>query len=135
MNLRQFTNDISDLGLNSEESVDKVYEYATDPRFDWDTPPTKSEFNYFLGQFATWVSGEQKKDMVGLTSPTARSKLIQNIQTSAAAGGAGTFPGIHPLIFGTQLALRLRRPRTVDQGRTSLCGAASVLYEFAKSKP
>jgi hypothetical protein len=45
------------------------------------------------------------------------------------------FHDIDPGVFAIQLALRVRRPRSIDQGATGLCGAVSAAYTFAKTRP
>jgi len=73
--------------------------------------------------------------MTGPTSPTVRAGIIRHIRDYVLSKTAGVFAGIDPLMFGTQLAPRVRRPRGVEQGQTGLCGPASFMYSFAKGQP
>jgi hypothetical protein len=49
--------------------------------------------------------------------------------------GCGAFPHINPFRFAIELALRVRRPRAINQQRTVLCGAAGIMSAYFKTDP
>lgn len=65
----------------------------------------------------------ERSKALGLLYDWLRSKPVVFLQ------------GIHPARFAFQLALRVRRPRIIDQGGCGLCGPASILVPLAKQKP
>ena len=134
MSLREVRNTIAGLGLSAEESVDKVYE-EIGYWFDWGAALTETEFKLFMNWFRSLVAAEQKKDMAGVTSPTSRADLIKYIMETVVAKPQGRYAGIEKFAFGVQLALRTRRPRTVNQSSSCLCGPASFIFNFAKTQP
>jgi hypothetical protein len=119
---------------SADDRVDKLYEAVSQPNFDWGTP-TQGEFDSFLSTFSNWVAREKKKVNDGATSPQSRADLIEYIRTKRPSYPQAVFAGIDPAVFGMQLAMRVRRPRSINQGRTGLCGAVSAVYIFAKTRP
>ena len=103
-------------------------------KFDWGEPTAKA-VNTALNALAVWVKGETKKVTAGPTSPENRAKLIRQIRDYVKTKPHHAFTGIHPGVFAIQLALRVRRPHSIDQGATGLCGAVSAAYTFAKTRP
>jgi hypothetical protein len=136
MTLRQLMNLIlEDDTATFEVRVDRLYETVCDSDFDWRAPVNLGDFKFFLNTFKGWVAGETKKAVSGATSKDTRIAIIEYIKDAVQNGGTGRFAGIDPYPFGIQLALRVRRPRTVHQGATCLCGPASILYDYARSHP
>lgn len=110
--------------------------YVIDHYQEW-SAPTAEERDAFLGLLAGWMAGELKKDLSGVKgSADARIKVILDIKEYCNTYmGRTAFSGIDPDYFAVELALRVRMPKLIDQGQTGLCGAASVMYSYAKVQP
>jgi hypothetical protein len=116
------------------DAVDKFYIRLQEPGFDWGNPDAQ-EFDYVMSTFAKWVMSEKKKVNDGPTAPIVRAKIIGFIQEYVKSRPTAAFLHIHPAVFGIQLAMRVRRPRTIDQDGSCLCGAVAVMYNMAKLQP
>jgi len=98
--------------------------------------PTAKEREEFFALLTQWMASELKKDLSAVkASADARIKVIKQINESCNTYGRAAFADIDPNYFAVELALRVRMPRLIDQGQTGLCGAASVMYSFAKVQP
>ena len=109
----------------------KIEKYSL---FDWGQPSAK-DVSRALNSLAQWVKGETKAVTTGPASPDSRAKLIRDIRDYMATTRHPAFHDIDPGVYAIQLALRVRRPRSIDQGATGLCGAVSAAYTFAKTRP
>jgi len=137
MSIRQAMNEALNNAANGyADAVDQFYERLQEEGFDWGTP-TLQDYQYVMDTFADWVEKERKVDKSETTSRAYRAQIIRHIKEFLTNQRAATvsFLHINPAVFGIQLAMRVRRPRSFDQGQTSLCGAVSVLYAFAKREP
>ena len=136
MSLRREINSAMEDHIEPEKQVDAFYDSVSEPGFDWG-PPNTADFKYVMSQFADLVSRETKKASImgSLASPQKRADVITYIMESIAARPVGVFANVDAYVFGVQLALRVRRPRSTNQGSSNLCGPVSVLYTFAKSNP
>jgi hypothetical protein len=100
--------------------------------------PEAEETADFLETFAAWVNGELKKDGSGPKRlGDARARAIASINTYLwkRGGRKPAFWGVAPEFFAVELAVRVRRPRTIDQGQTGMCGPAALLYAYAQTEP
>lgn len=119
----------------SGEKVDALYEELTQTGIEWEDP-TAADFLHAMSRFAYWVAREIKKAKPDdVTSPAKRAEIINGITKYIQSMPTMVFCGIHPAVFGFQLAMRVRRPRTIHQYGSNLCGPVSVLYSFAKTQP
>jgi hypothetical protein len=117
------------------DAIDRFYSKLEEPGYDFGQP-TFQEFVNIMDTFADWVKNETKADKTEATSRAYRAKVIRHIKEYLTQKSATVaFLHIDPAVFGIQLAMRVRRPRSIDQGNTSLCGAVSVLYSLAKREP
>ena len=66
----------------------------------------------------------------------ARVKAIKKIQDFVTdQQKQSVFANVSKNVFAFQLALRARSPRRIDQGETTLCGPAALVYDVAKRDP
>ena len=131
MSVLQSLNAAMRAAANPEGRVDELYRLMSQPGYDWGQP-SPNDFSLFLDTFADWVAAEHKKDA---SSAAARAAAIRYIKDSASIRPTFVFTGIDATVFGIQLAMRVRRPRSIDQDGSNLCGAVSALYTFAKQNP
>lgn len=136
MKLIEVINKIDFAGYaTSGEKVDALYEELTDPKLSWEDP-TPADFIHAMTRFSYWVAREIKSGSPdGVNSPKKRAEIIDGIAKYIESKPTVAFFGIHPGIFGFQLAMRVRRPRTIQQYGSNLCGPVSVLYTVAKTQP
>ena len=120
--------------LSPKECLNMFYETLESPDYQFE-PINAKDFGFVMDRIADWVVNEAKVIKNPLHSPEVRSSVVRFIKEYVSSRPTCAFPGIDPGTFGVQLALRVRRPRSVDQGGTGLCGAASVMYTFAKNQP
>jgi len=66
---------------------------------------------------------------------SARGRAIAEIANFLETGGASVFSNIDKNAFAFQLALRVRSPRIINQGQTTLCGPVAMVYDIAKRDP
>ena len=133
MYLRRMLNTVNEDHVHAGDAMDALFEQFTDPGFVWDEPDPQ-DFRDFLKLFAKLIRAETKTGQ-GLVWQEMRAKAVEYIRATITPGMTHGFHHITPMMFGVQLALRVRRPSTIDQGDTCLCGAASVVYAFAKENP
>jgi hypothetical protein len=115
--------------------VDELFDRLSQRGFDWGEPNAR-DFALFLNSFATNIQYETKKVTDGVTSPQQRAEVIRHIRERVETyHQQPVFAGINKYVFAMQLAMRVRRPRTFDQGNTGLCGAVAAMYLFAKTRP
>jgi hypothetical protein len=119
---------------NFNDAVDRFYATLADPAFNWGDPDA-AEFNSVMTTFAEWTTKEVKKVNDGPSAPAERARSINFIRQYIVSRPTALFLHIHPAVFGIQLAMRVRRPRTIDQGGTGLCGGVAALYNLAKLQP
>ncbi|HEY3841409.1 MAG TPA: hypothetical protein VGL72_32785 [Bryobacteraceae bacterium] len=119
---------------DANSAIDRFYEKVQVRDFDWGSPGIQ-EFDSIMSTFAGWVMSEKKKVDQGPASPLARAEIVRYIQAYVKGKPTAAFLDIHPAVFGIQLAMRVRRPRSMDQDDSSLCGAVAVIYNFAKFDP
>jgi hypothetical protein len=91
--------------------------------------PSKTETANFIGMLKNAISQENK------TSAPARCKALDSIIAYNANPGASHFTGVVPSTFAFQLALRIREPNLISQGKLGLCGANASVIHFAKTNP
>jgi hypothetical protein len=71
-----------------------------------------------------------KKDATQVTERVKAIKKIEDFVTDQRK--QSVFANINKNVFAFQLALRARSPRRIDQGETTLCGPAALVYDVAK---
>ncbi len=129
----------------AESKVDyayAMYEWVLNqtPVPDWDTAqtePLQADALNFLSKFKGAVAGEGKKTGAQALQGdrgTALSTIEAWVKT-AAGTSCKAFPHINPYRFAIELALRARRPRSINQRSTVLCGAAGILSAYFKTDP
>ena len=134
MGIRQAILQVMNDHTDVNEYFDALFDSLSDDGFVWGQPD-KGEFNYAMNQLASWCSSEKKLGVQGRTTAQSRSDLIKQIKEKVTAYPQVSFAGIYPTVYAIQLALRVRRPRCIDQGDTALCGAVAAVYLFAKNNP
>jgi hypothetical protein len=97
--------------------------------------PSRQETMQFLRDFINATQQEQRTD-TGLQSLRVQAlRYIKNYVKNSTDAGFHGFPNIDQFRFAIELALRVRRPRVIDQCRAVLCGSAAVLQGFFKTDP
>src|SRR5215213_639338 len=110
--------------LSPKECLNMLYETLERPNYQFE-PINAKDFDFVMDKIADWVVNEAKVVKNPLHSPEVRSSVLRYIKEYVGSRPTCAFTGIDPGTFGVQLALRVRRPRSIDQGSTGLCGAAS----------
>ncbi|HVU46901.1 MAG TPA: hypothetical protein VHD85_12280 [Terracidiphilus sp.] len=102
-------------------------------------PPNNQQLTTFLGILDTIIATETKKSGLGAKETAqvdARRDAIGLILNFVHTGPVtGAFSHIDRNIFCFQLALRVRRPKIIDQDQTTLCGPVALVVDVAKRDP
>lgn len=101
-------------------------------------PPTDLELLNFLEILDGIIRTETKKagGAKNTAQVDARRDAIALIMNFARTGPVtGAFSHIDRNIFCFQLALRVRRPKIIDQDQTTLCGPVALVVDVAKRDP
>lgn len=105
----------------------------------WDaqgTPePSRDDAVNFLARFLGAVEGENKAAL-GLQGD--RAGALRHLRAQVTFWTRANFRRFHFINrfrYAIELALRVRRPRAVDQGQAVLCGAAAVYSGYLKHEP
>ncbi|MGA7341117.1 MAG: hypothetical protein WBX18_10995 [Terracidiphilus sp.] len=124
-------------------AVRQAYSTGGDHRaeiFDTDdvAEPTDRELVNFLGTLLGIVGTETGK-LGGAKQQTqvdARSNAIRSLMDFAnTAPVTGAFSHLTRNTVCFQLALRVRRPKIIDQDQTTLCGVVALVVDLAKRDP
>ncbi len=101
--------------------------------------PDDLELPLFLEWFGDVVARETRKNSIDLkTLGAPRVESINGVREWALgkkAAKSAHFVNVSAPRFAFQLALRLRKPSSIEQGSTALCGAVAILYSLAKLSP
>lgn len=101
-------------------------------------PPTDQELTNFLGLLDGIVGTETKKlgGAKDASLVTGRRNAIALLLDFALKGPlTGAFAKISRNTLCFQLALRVRRPKVIDQSLTTLCGPVALVVDVAKRDP
>lgn len=106
---------------------------------DWNATqqePGKGDAENFLAAFYLACDNERKKDDSLKNLRTAALSRIQAyVDAPAPSANCTGFPRINRYRLAIELALRVRRPRVIDQCGAVLCASASVVQGFFKTNP
>jgi hypothetical protein len=110
----------------------------------FDEPPnpgpglTQVDLLAFLWSLQAWLPEETTKTggAKDATQVAERLKAIKEIEAFVTDHTKqSVFANVSKNVFAFQLALRARSPRKIDQGETTLCGPAALVYDVAKRDP
>jgi hypothetical protein len=100
--------------------------------------PTDKELANFLGLLDTIIGTETKKlggaKDAGLVGQR-RDAIALLIDFALNGPATGAFAHINRNVLCFQLALRVRRPKIIDQDETTLCGPVAIVVDVAKRDP
>jgi hypothetical protein len=123
-----------DRNLDSRLVTDGLFENPTDPG----PGLTTEDLLAFLRRLQVWLPQETTKkgaakDTEQVGKRLEAMKIIEAFVTDSEQ--QSVFANVGKNIFAFQLALRARSPRKIDQGNTTLCGPAALVYDMAKRDP
>lgn len=126
-----------------EGKIDLVYSrYGTlltaKPVSPWDTgapEPLKADALNVIAKLKGAAAGETKKATALQADRGTALTQIESWVNSTVGISCKAFPHINPFRFAIELALRVRRPRSINQRATVLCGAAGILSAYFKTDP
>lgn len=97
--------------------------------------PHKKEALKFLRTFRELVDDEVKEDdTLQGERVIALDKIVKFINNQTGPS-CRALPQINPYRYAIDLALRVRRPRIIDQSETNFCGPASIICAYFKTDP
>ena len=129
----------------AESRIDEVYAryeslLSRDPGAPWDNGqpnPLQADALAFIAKLKGDTAAETKK-ATALQLQADRGSAIETIEQfvkRVVGTGCPAFPHIDPYRFAMELALRVRRPRSINQRETVLCGAAGIMSAYFKTDP
>ena len=132
-------------GPLSEGKIDKAYlgyrqlqQINATPQWDVYQPdPLKEDAKNFLKAFRLEVSRETKKAQAEVLQRERdiALKRIEEFVDDQMSSSCKAFPLVNAYRYAIDLALRVRRPRIIDQRETALCGPVAIMCAFFKTDP
>jgi hypothetical protein len=106
------------------------------PSWDATRPePLQRHALRFLEAFRDLVADEVKDDDTLLENRAAALDKIQKFVNNQTGPSCAAFPHINPYRYAIDLALRVRRPRIIDQSETTFCGPVCIMCAYFKTDP